>query len=473
MMSINRRDFLKYAGGGAATIIAGGGLEWMLKGEASAQIAPQTINFRITDAMKEMVTHNALNDARCYFWIYKEENLPPECPGPTIFVRQGSTVRIQLTNDLDEPHAFFIPGLVNSGPIAPGETRTISFSARTPGTFLYYDHLNAPVNRVMGLHGALIVMPRSSRFRNRFTPFRNPTPNVQRLFNDLGNSDHFPGLAWEQGDPTTNTPPFRQHVWLVHAASPRLFEEVGRHPAGQDFPASDFVQRFLNDPFANTFNTGVFNRKPHFFTMNGQSGFFAHHNETITPEHRVGEPVVIRVLNAGLTIHSLHLHANHFYVIGVNGLAQTNLLWLDTVTMGPLDVKELLIPYTRPPDVPNARGIGMADSPLVSLANPDIPGSTPHPVWPPTEELNMFFPEAGTEVGGIDISVRLSPMCYPMHDHTEDTQHAQGGNYPLGLMSGLLISGDRNTPGGVVTFPGAHVHDEEPPSGPIPPAGNE
>jgi FtsP/CotA-like multicopper oxidase with cupredoxin domain len=460
-MSINRRDFLKYTSGGIATIIVGGGLEWILKGQANAQVAPPTINLQITDAMKEMVTHNSRTDARCYFWIYKAENLPPECPGPTIFTTAGTRVRIQVTNQLDEPHAFFIQGLANSGPIPPGGTRLVSFTPRTPGTFLYFDNLNAPVNRVMGLHGALVVMPRRARFGNRFTPYASPTTNVQRLFNDLGNSSHFPGLAWEEGDPATNTPPFRQHVWLLHAASPRLFEEVGRFPSGQDFPAVDFVQRFLNDPYANTFNRRVFNRKPHFFTINGQSGHFAHHNFTITPEHRVGEPVVIRILNAGLTTHSLHLHANHFYVIGVNGIPRANLLWLDTFTMNPLDVVEWLIPFTRPPDVPNERGIGLPDTPLISLANPDIPGSAPHPVWPPTEELDMFFPEVGTRAGNTDISVRLSPLCYPMHDHTEDSQVAQGGNYTLGMMSGMMISGDRNTPGGVTTFPEAHDHHED------------
>jgi hypothetical protein len=51
---------------------------------------------------------------------------------------------------------------------------------------------------------------------------------VQRLFDDLGASVQFPGLAWEQGDPANHTPPFRQHIWLLHEASPVLFEEVGR-----------------------------------------------------------------------------------------------------------------------------------------------------------------------------------------------------------------------------------------------------
>ena len=58
----------------------------------------------------------------------------------------------------------------------------------------------------------------------------------------------------------------------------------------------------------------VFNRKPHYFTINGQSGHFAHNHPAITPMNRVGEPCLIRIINAGLWTHSMHIHANHVYV---------------------------------------------------------------------------------------------------------------------------------------------------------------
>ena len=44
-----------------------------------------------------------------------------------------------------------------------------------------------------------------------------------------------------------------------------------------------------------------------------------------------------------------------------------------------------------------------------------------------------------------------------MHDHTEPSQSAQGGNYGLGMMSGMHFIGDRNTTGGVTTFPNADL----------------
>lgn len=169
----------------------------------------------------------------------------------------------------------------------------------------------------------------------------------------------------------------------------------------------------------------------------------------------MGEPTVVRILNAGIMTRSLHLHANHFFLTGKNGAAMDNPLWLDVYTIHPADIVEYVLPYMRPPDVPNIRGIGLPDTPLTCIANPNIPGSYPHPVWPAIEELSMFLPALGTTSGNTPIAVQLSPMCYPMHDHSETSQTAQGGNYNMGMISGMNFTGDRNTTGGVTTFPNA------------------
>jgi hypothetical protein len=71
--------------------------------EAEAQARqPLVLNFRITDAIMGMATHNAINPARCYFWIHKEESLEPDCPGPHIFATTGSTIQVTITNELDD-----------------------------------------------------------------------------------------------------------------------------------------------------------------------------------------------------------------------------------------------------------------------------------------------------------------------------------------------------------------------------------
>jgi hypothetical protein len=76
------------------------------------------------------------------------------------------------------------------------------------------------------------------------------------------------------------------------------------------------------------------------------------------------------------------------------------------------------------------------------------PGFPAHGTWPPIEEINTFIPNAGTVTGNagtqVTLRVRLSPVCFPMHDHSEPSQTAEGGNYNCGMISGVEYIGDRN-----------------------------
>ena len=458
----SRRDFIKYTTGGMAALVVGSHLPWLAGNEAYAAVP--SLNFTITDAIREMATHNAINTAECYGWVFKEERLPAEVPGPIIYTTEGDIVNITITNALGEDHAFFIPGMFDSGPIAPGGTVTTSFTVTGTGTFLYYDNLNAPVNRVMGLHGAVIAMP-AVKAGAKWTPYANPTPQVQKLFDELGTAAHWPGLAWEEGDPATLTPPFRQCVWICSQASAALFRDVGSLPAGVEMPAAEFVQRFTRDAFSNnSHDIDAASDIPQYFSITGQSGHFCHNNPVITPMARVGEPMIVRVLNAGLMTHSMHLHCNHFYVLSVDGVVQgtpvgngadnatllnPGPIWVDTFTLNPPGYHsshwDMLIPFMRSPDVPNERGIGRAGSGDQALLT--VNG---HPTWPPIEEFDVFMPSSGTASSCVDgvtpipLRQRESPLCYPMHDHSEPSQTTQGGNYNTALISGMYIIGDRN-----------------------------
>ena len=443
---MNRREFLKLGSAGVATILIGNRLSWL--GGTNAFAAGQTLNVVITDAVKQMVTYNSINtDATCYFWVYEmsipgnpHTVIPVECPGPTICAVKGDEITFHVTNNLDEPHSFSVPDFGFSiGPIPPGGSASGTLTVDKSGAFLYYDDLNAPVNRVMGLHGALVVKPNARVGDNNFTPYDSPTQHVQDIFNAFGDPDIFPGLSWEGKDMGHHghfpTPPFRTYVWLTHQASPRLFAEVGNYTAGQDYPSALFLERFLKSPFSPTRD----NYNPEYFSINGQSGAFGHASPTITPTNRVGEPVVVHLLNAGLWTHAMHLHANHFYVTSVNGEVAKNPLWVDVFNLRALDRVDYAVPFMRPPDVPNVRGIGLPDTPLEGKFSNQ-------PVWPPIEEMEVYFPPKGTKtLTGILLEQRLSPLCFPMHDHCEPSQTAQGGNYNMGLISGMNFIGDRNT----------------------------
>jgi hypothetical protein len=477
-MDVDRRTFLKATGstvgGGMAAVWLGAAApSWLGAETAFAATGRQTLHLRMTDAEKQMVTHNALNDdATCYFWVYRvvrPTGLPTDVPGPALFARAGDAVTVILDNALDEPHNFAIPAAgIRSPTVRPGRRERFTFRVPKAGTYLYYDNLNPPVNRMMGLHGALVVMPRPSNGTPYSARDVRANPRMRQLFADLGRAPHWPGLAWGEGAPNRGgfpeTPPFRQYVWLLHEASPRLFAAVGNARPGRNFSAGAFMDAFIQDRVALN-GPGAppdENRTPQYFTVNGQSGHFSHGSPFITPHLRVGEPCVIRVLNAGLWTHSMHIHANHMYVMAVNNRFRhqpqalpgqvDNHIWIDTFTSQPLDTWDWLNPYMRPPDVPNARGIGLPDRPRLSNAPSfgvygDGPGNvTPQAnrTWPPVQELHMHIPPLGTTAGdGRPMHVPLSPVCFPMHDHSEPSQTAQGGNYNMGLIAGMNFIGDR------------------------------
>src|ERR671933_780698 len=86
---INRRQFLKASGGGMAVLAAGSTLVKL--GSGLAQVRVQSLSFTITDALKNMVTHQdpglnpQANVAQNYFWLFKEATVPAPVPGPLIF----------------------------------------------------------------------------------------------------------------------------------------------------------------------------------------------------------------------------------------------------------------------------------------------------------------------------------------------------------------------------------------------------
>ena len=74
-------------------MVVGGKMPWLTE-TAHAAVQVEELTFTITDALKDMVTDNAINPAKCFFWIYKEATLPAESPGPLIFTREGADIEL-------------------------------------------------------------------------------------------------------------------------------------------------------------------------------------------------------------------------------------------------------------------------------------------------------------------------------------------------------------------------------------------
>ena len=109
-------------------------------------------------------------------WGYSADGSNVTAPGgPTIAVDQGDSVTVTLHNTLGVKTALFFQGqqmpLDRTGADATGGTRTYTFTASRPGTFLYEAGpvlktgpadtagTGTQYQTAMGLHGALVVRP--------------------------------------------------------------------------------------------------------------------------------------------------------------------------------------------------------------------------------------------------------------------------------------------------------------------------
>ncbi|SDL78405.1 Multicopper oxidase [Geoalkalibacter ferrihydriticus] len=428
---MKRREFIKFSATGLSVVALGTMAEWPMFWRGSQAHAS---SFGLDRLNLEMVAVDAemVDGIPVPMWAFKiagddhenegmEHDLTaPRIPGPAMIALAGDRIRLRILNHIDDgngnpmggAHSFAIPGVtltvdgedVQQVTIPYGESVDIEFTAPQAGTYMYLDPLNAPVNRMMGLHGVLVVMPNPV---GNNTPYLNPTSNIQALFDDLGTTAHFPGAPWD---------PVRNVIWVFNVIDSSRFALAAGSPNGVD-PGQ----------FQYTPTSGYL---PDYFTLNGKSGFFSaqhhHHSEGVDTDHdnggdgilsltggvhdlqsnisfrgAVGQPLLIRSLNAGNMWHSPHIHGTHVYSLaqanfltGQRGLLN-NLTMLDTWALPPGAIVDLLHPYNVPPDVPE---------------------------WPLEDEL--------------------FPLVYPMHDHNEITNTAAGGNYPQGIATHWQIDED-------------------------------
>jgi FtsP/CotA-like multicopper oxidase with cupredoxin domain len=185
----------------------------------------------------------------------------PTAPGPAIVAVEGETIELVLHNGLAEPTSLAVPGLTtfpaDTAGVAPGSSRTYTFTAERPGTFLYEAGLTTGGDRqvALGLVGPLVIRPASA-----------------------------PGTAY--GDPATA---FDQEVLLV---------------------ATEIDPRLQADPA----NFDLRDYHPRYWLLNGRA-----YPETEGIDVAGGTRVLLRYVNAGLGNESLGSPTLHAAVVAADG----------------------------------------------------------------------------------------------------------------------------------------------------------
>lgn len=189
---MRRRQFLKY-GASLASLP-------LLSSPLAAQISAPAdeIILRVEDADVELIDGSSV-----FMWAFSRAGGKPGVPGPVLRARQGQSLTLVLENRSTSAHSLQILGMPGAslGPVDPNGTGSATFTVGPPGTYFYVDPDRAPLNRLLGLHGALVVEPAAQPAGGPVTPYAESqtTPGVRALFSALGNHTRFPGSPWQPG----------------------------------------------------------------------------------------------------------------------------------------------------------------------------------------------------------------------------------------------------------------------------------
>ncbi|CEJ88119.1 Multicopper oxidase type 3 [Hyphomicrobium sp. GJ21] len=202
-----------------------------------------------------------------------------QVPGPTIRVKQGDRVRIDVTNHLPDtttvhwhglilPNAMDGPAKITQEPIADGAVFHYEFTAGQAGTFFYHSHDHVDRQQALGLYGAFIIDP------------AQPDPSLQ----------------------ATHEFTLQLQEWLMRA--------------GLTYPAMPMD-----------------GAQPNYFTINGRA-----YPATETIRMKVGETLKVRFIGSSNGfIHPMHIHGGPFLVVARDGetLPVSARYQADTVNVGP------------------------------------------------------------------------------------------------------------------------------------------
>ena len=248
-----------------------------------------------------------------------------EIPGGRLEVETGDTVNLSISNLTTRQIGLVIPGVpgVDGRAIAPGATRTITFTAPSrPGTFVYIGTIDgsADTGRALGTTGALVVRARGAAGSIEAN-FPGALAQARRQ------------LLFGTTRAAIPTQIVQERTWLFAELNPATARDLAGGRVA-----------LPSDP------------EPEYFLINGISGMLAIEDPATFLEGEAGsltEPgdaTLVRMINTGRAPRSVHFHGNHIWV-----LSHPDTPWIvgsnkDTVRVPSGTVVDVLFPFSTPPD---------------------------------------------------------------------------------------------------------------------------
>jgi len=229
-------------------------------------------------------------------WGYANGGSRAQYPGPTLIIKQGDTITVNLKNELtvaagNIPNVSIVfPGqdvtvsggiagvLTNEAPAGGTTTVSYTFTADRPGTYTYHSGTNPGLQVEMGLTGVIIVRPTSA-----------------------GQAYNHPDTAYDY-----------EELFFLTEMDPNIHQAVEFY--GPDSPS---IQPMLDNYFSN------------YWFINGRTApddlaapnvfWLPTQPYNSVPRMHPGDTLLMRVVAGGRDMHPFHHHGNHAKVIARDG----------------------------------------------------------------------------------------------------------------------------------------------------------
>jgi FtsP/CotA-like multicopper oxidase with cupredoxin domain len=251
-----------------------------------------------------------------------------QVPGPTLVVTEGTTVTVNLTNNLPAPAgntSILFPGFQLTGTsggvqglltteAAHSTTVSYTFKATTPGTRSYYSGTQGDLQVEMGLYGAIIVLPAT-------VPSACTSGLAAANLRVEGNWGEKDFRLSQSAYDHAKTCYDREYLFQFSEMDPNIHNQALAQVTAAGSCTAGAPGCSLNVP------TEPYH--PAYFMINGRSMpddmdpnyavQYPHQPYNGNPHMHPGEQVLLRIIGQGRWQHPFHEHGNHVRILGRDG----------------------------------------------------------------------------------------------------------------------------------------------------------
>ncbi len=266
-------------------------------------------------------------------------------PGPEIRVKEGEWIKVNLTNKTHDFHTIHWHGMYvpcemdgvplgTQYPVGYNQTFTYLFRAQPAGTHFYHCHNMTNMHIQAGLYGSLIIEPATEDIVQKTFPYdREYTLVLSEVDTEF--------LREQMNDMLR-----MGHVMDYMNSSSKLMAKMDGHMMGW-FADKETFQKAVKEGWVPPYHrsmTGPGRRiEPNFFMINGRPYPMTEHLHIKT-----GENIRVRLINAGLMLHNMHLHGHDFWHVCTDGSPLITPIRMNTIPVNPGSSADILIQGTNP-----------------------------------------------------------------------------------------------------------------------------